>query len=47
MFRQNTLLISKEVYQEKKKNSNSIHQNESGVSVPNCKLHVFLKPGNY
>jgi len=33
MFRQNTLLISKEVYHEKEKNSNSTHQNESGVSI--------------
>jgi len=43
----NTLLIPKEVYHEKEKNSNSIHRNESGVSIINCKLHFFLKPANY
>jgi len=47
MFRQNTLLISKELYHEKEKNSNSIHQNESGVSIIDCKLHVFPKPADY
>ena len=42
MFWQNTLLISKEVYHEKEKNSNSIHRNESGVSIINCKT-LFSK----
>jgi len=47
MFRQNTLLISKGLYHEKEKNSNSIYQNESGVSIIDCKLHVFPKPADY
>jgi hypothetical protein len=47
MFWQNTLLIPKEVYHGKEKNSNSIHWNESGVSITHWKLHGFLKPGNY
>ena len=46
-FRQNTLLISKEVYHEKEKNPNSIHQNESEVSIIGCKLNVFPKPADY
>jgi hypothetical protein len=40
MFWQNTLLIPKEVYHEKEKNSNSIHRNESGVSITNESEHI-------
>jgi hypothetical protein len=43
MFWQNTLLIPKEVYHEKEKNSNSIQQNESGVSIPNWMKCCILK----
>jgi len=43
MFWQNTLLIPKEVYHEKEKNSNSIYRNKSGVSITNCKLQRFSK----
>jgi hypothetical protein len=47
MFWQNTLLIPKKVYHKKEKNSNSIYQNESGVSIIDYEPHFFPNPADY